>query len=320
MKTNANNQIPCTATTLTQLQPDMLSAIAPPSAYGFGRQYFSERRVRILQADDHDISSEVAGTTGLFKQTIRLAGGNLSAKCSCPSSEAPFCRHCVAVLLEYNRLHPGSEAPSWKTSPVPEVVITKPEKTGRADGMGTMRSPEGDNVSSAGLGVRLHEVTTFVAWMPAALSALNEGHPLPEAPMFGPGDALDWVYALRHLEERAREREETMGTLQGELTAKDQRHQSLTENLETMAQRLKEANAAYEELNAKCQHAEAAVSKLSGVEKERNRLVDNLKDMMGEMLQKASDMDRLLADFKHASDGKVLPGNATLKNNGPQTR
>src|SRR5712692_3442389 len=106
MIAQSRNQIPCTAQRLSQLRSEMIQAVVPTSAYAFGHQYFSERRVRIVQADEAKITSEVAGAGGLYHQTVRLTDGTLMAKCSCPSSEAPLCRHCVAVLLEYIRLSP----------------------------------------------------------------------------------------------------------------------------------------------------------------------------------------------------------------------
>ena len=83
-----------------------------------GDQYFSDQRVSILEANGTQVVAEVNGTYGVYSQTIKLRGGTLSTKCSCPSTEQPFCRHCVAVLLQ--QFHSGySENETSKAAPPP---------------------------------------------------------------------------------------------------------------------------------------------------------------------------------------------------------
>ena len=81
----------------------MIQAVVDRNAFHIGNQYLSENRVRIVEADDAQITSAVIGNSGLYEQTIRLKEGHLISKCSCALPEEPMCRHCIAVLLEYHR-------------------------------------------------------------------------------------------------------------------------------------------------------------------------------------------------------------------------
>ncbi len=97
------NKIPCSAERLGLLDPQMIQSVADANAFHIGRQYATEDRVRIVEADDSQVSSAVIGNSGLYEQTIRLKDGHLLSKCSCALPEEPMCRHCIAVLLEYHR-------------------------------------------------------------------------------------------------------------------------------------------------------------------------------------------------------------------------
>src|SRR6188472_2361772 len=97
------NKIPCSAERLSLLDPPMIQSVVDRNAFHLGTQYLSENRVRIVEADDAQISSAVIGNSGLYEQTIRLKDGHLVSKCSCSLPEEPMCRHCIAALLEYHR-------------------------------------------------------------------------------------------------------------------------------------------------------------------------------------------------------------------------
>src|SRR5438270_801763 len=66
------NKIPCSAERLSLLDPSMIQAVVDRNAFHIGNQYLSENRVRIVEADDSQISSAVIGNSGLYEQTIRL--------------------------------------------------------------------------------------------------------------------------------------------------------------------------------------------------------------------------------------------------------
>ena len=112
------NRISCSAQELGQLDPDMVQSVVGGQVFKIGDQYFSDQRVSILEANGTQVVAEVNGTYGVYSQTIKLRGGTLSTKCSCPSTEQPFCRHCVAVLLQ--QFHTGPiENETSKAAPPP---------------------------------------------------------------------------------------------------------------------------------------------------------------------------------------------------------
>ena len=94
------NKIACSAERLGLLDPQMIQSVVESNAFRIGRQYVAENRVRIVEADDSQITSAVIGNSGLYEQTVRLKDGHLISKCSCTLSEDPMCRHSIAVLLE----------------------------------------------------------------------------------------------------------------------------------------------------------------------------------------------------------------------------
>lgn len=306
MSAPTRNQIPCTAQRLGQLRDEMIQAVVPGSAFAYGQQYFSERRVRIIQADDAKISSEVAGTSGLYRQTIRLTTGTLVAKCSCPSSEAPLCRHCVAVLLEYIRLSPQGEQGASQAKPEQSGFTARPAAT-RDNAPGQDGPASGPALTPSALGLRLREVTIFLEWMQEAVTAVKTGTAPPAAPDLGPGETMDWVQTLRQLAEHARQGDESLLVLRGELSAQEDRLAGLTRDLESANRQAKEYQAACDELTLELERQRATVNRLVTLDQERDKLTPRIKDMASEMVKKAADLDRLAADWGNLSGGKQAP-------------
>ena len=300
MSAPLRNQIPCTAERLSQLRPEMIQAVVPGAAYAVGHQYFSERRVRIVQADEMKIASEVAGARGFYQQTIRLADGTLMAKCSCPSSEAPICRHCVAVLLEYIRLSPSGEQGATAKKPAREPIV--PQSKAPQEGAPAQDGPAQEPAAAMSvLGVRLREATIFLEWIQEAVTALKAGRSLPAAPSLSPGETLDWVQTLEALDAHARRGDEDLAVLRSELNAKDERLTGLTQDMESTNRQGKELKAICETLKLEVERGQATMSKLVGVEQERDRLADKIQDMTGDVIKRVAEIDRLAADMRKIS-------------------
>ncbi len=66
------NKIPCSAERLGLLDPQMIQSVADANAFHIGRQYATENHVRIVEADDSQVSSAVIGNSGLDEQTMRV--------------------------------------------------------------------------------------------------------------------------------------------------------------------------------------------------------------------------------------------------------
>src|SRR5690349_5592824 len=183
------NKIPCSADRLSLLDPPMLQGVVDRNAFHLGNQYLSENRVRIVEADEAQISSAVIGNSGLYEQTIRLKDGHLVSKCSCSLPEEPMCRHCIAVLLEYHRwVQPRSKKPRPAAPVAPESSQTD------------VPSP------SALSDLRLSEVLAFIEWLQPATTALEKGLPLPDASRLT-GELAASIQVIRNLDERRRESE-----------------------------------------------------------------------------------------------------------------
>src|SRR6185295_5630509 len=160
------NKITCAAQKLSQLDPSMIEAVVTADAFSIGRQYAMEHRAQILEVDETSLNSSVIGTHGLYAQSLRLKGGQLFTKCTCPLTEQPFCRHCVSALLAlYYRtnqkeiVHPTESAPGSPKTVVVETIRT-PET--RSAPSSTSRTPQS---SSGSLDLGLREVTEFIEWM-----------------------------------------------------------------------------------------------------------------------------------------------------------
>ncbi len=301
MNALSRNQIPCTAQRLSQLQPEMVQAVVPMSAYAIGHKYCNERRARIVQADETSITAEVKGERGRYQQTIRLTDGTLMAHCTCPSTEAPLCRHCVAALLEYIRLSPDAvQGFSQKTAPQDgglEQPVAEAEPAPMQNGPASGRT-----AASSVLGVQLREVTVFIDWLQAAVNALKTGGTLPATPALDPGEALEGVRALQKLEGRAQQGEETCVALRKELSAKEQHLLRLAHDLESANDQIKKLQAACEELKLDVERQKVTVSRLVEIEQERDKLTDQIKEMTNELVKRTGDLDRLAAEWKRVSE------------------
>lgn len=301
MSAQSSNQIPCTAVRLSQLRPEMIQAVVQRAAYAVGHQYFSERRVRIFQADDAKITSEVLGTRGLVQQTIRLTDGTLMAKCSCSSGEEPLCWHCVAVLLEYIHLLPDSVQGSSQNMAAQDGVPGRPGMETKTESM--EEGPAfGRTAAPSALGVRLREVTIFLEWLQPAVNALNAGGALPATPALEPGEALEWVQALQTLEERLRQGEETRVALRRELSKKEEHIVRLAHDLESVHGQVKELQAACEELKLDVEQQRATACRLVAIEQEHDRLVawikDWIKDTTGYLVRSVAEWERVSGENK----------------------
>ena len=150
-------KISCSAQKLSLLEPSMIESIVDTSAYQIANHYLTENRVRIVEADEGQISSVVIGNSGVYDQTIRLKDGSLATKCTCSLNEQPFCRHSAAALLEYHR---------WVS---PKSVSRTPDRPATAP------APK-PAPSIPTLDIKLSEITAFVEWLQAVVKALEDGH------------------------------------------------------------------------------------------------------------------------------------------------
>jgi len=270
----------------------MIQAVSDASAFQIAHQYLTANRVRIVEADDSQITSAVIGNSGLYEQSIRLKDGHLVSKCSCSLPEEPMCRHCIAVLLEYQR---------W----------AQPRQPRNANlGKGSTASPPvapSDNGKRAGAqssatDVKLSDVMVFLEWIQPATKALERQEPLPDPPALGPGPVSAWIQTIRNLEDRRRENEEVMTSLESQLKDREIDVGHLTQQLQTSMRESNAAQATTLELQREVASYKEVLTKVSELTAEVVRHAGQMRAVTGDMLQKGSQLDTLVSSFKTVAE------------------
>jgi uncharacterized Zn finger protein len=269
----------------------MIQAVVDRNAFHIGNQYLSQNRVRIVEADDAQISSAVIGNSGLYEQTIRLKEGHLISKCSCALPEEPMCRHCIAVLLEYHRwAQPRNGQPKKaKASSAPQSAQASPNQDSAP---ALSAAPMAD--------LKLGEVMAFVEWLQHAIKSLEHGQPLPDSPKLG-GDLAPWIQAIRNLEERRHESEEIRLNLESDIRAREDYVSRLTQQVQASMEEIKAAQASSQQLQQELTACKEMLAKFSEVAAAVGGYDSQLKSIAGEMMSKGTQLDKLSHSFREVS-------------------
>ena len=269
----------------------MIQAVVDRNAFHIGNQYLSENRVRIVEADDTQISSAVIGNSGLYEQTIRLKDGHLISKCSCALPEEPICRHCIAVLLEYHR---------WAQPRNSQQRKAKPSATQQSAQASPNRASTSASSPASTTDLKLGEVMAFITWLQPALHALESGQPLSDSPKLG-GDLALWIQAIRSLEERRRESEEMRINMESDVRDREAYVGRLTQQLQASMEEIKTAQASSQQLQQELIACKEMLAKISEVAFEIGGYDSQLKSIAGEMMSRGSQLDKLAQSFKEVS-------------------
>jgi prefoldin subunit 5 len=269
----------------------MIQAVVDRNAFHIGSQYLSENRVRIVEADDAQISSAVIGNSGLYEQTIRLKEGHLISKCSCSLPEEPMCRHCIAVLLEYHRWAQPRNGQQKKTKPsaAPQPAQAPPHSNGAT-------TPNFATTTDFKLG----EVMAFIEWLQPTIKALERGQPLPDSPKLG-GELAPWTQAIRNLEERRRESEDVRINLESDMRDREAYVGRLTQQLQASMEEIKATQASTQSLQQELSACKEMLAKVSEVASEVGSYDSQLKSLAGEVLSKGAQLDKLANSFREVS-------------------
>lgn len=281
------NRISCSAQSLTQLEPGMIQSVVGGQVYKLGNQYFSENRVRILEAEPSQVTAEVNGTFGVYSQLIKLRAGTLITKCSCPSTEQPFCRHCVAVLLQL--FHDGM-AKQQGTTFSASASSTVPETT-KASGP----------TSGSSADFHFREVTLFVDWMQGAAGYLGTNQSLPAAPNLPQGGVQSWIATITNLHQRFLQSEEDRIHAQNELQQAGARIKDLELELNAARREIMEIQGACVGLQKELERCQDLLAEFDAVTKERDRLVSTINTMKDELQKKCAELDSLSLTIKTVS-------------------
>jgi hypothetical protein len=285
------NKIPCSAERLSLLDPPMIQAVVDRNAFHIGNQYLSENRVRIVEADDAQISSAVIGNSGLYEQTIRLKEGHLVSKCSCTLPEEPMCRHSIAVLLEYHRWAQPRNGQQKKVRP-----STAPQPAPASSNRDNATGPSPASTTDLKLG----ELMAFIDWLHPALKALERGQTLPDSPKLG-GDLAPWIQAIRNLEERRRESDEVRINLESDMRDREAYVGRLTQQLQASMEEIKATQASSRQLQQELTACKDLFAKVSEVAAAVGSYDSQLKSLAGEVMSKGSQLETLAQSFREAS-------------------
>lgn len=291
--------IPCTIHKLSQLIPAIIQSHVPKAVFGSAYQYFAQRRVLVIYASEKKIVAEVEGAGAVHQQTIRLTDGKLVAVCSCHSDEQPWCRHCIAALLAYQRLVPDYQPEQDGTLQGTGVVFEGGAVQDWLNGQAT--EPE------SSLATGLHETTVFIEWLQAAVAALKKEEPLPAVPNLGAGDAAGWACAIQKLAEHARFAKVEMLALQREVDMKEEQRRSMAHELDAAKRQVAETQQAYDAMKRELQACRDLANKLIGAEHERERVVVAIGERADGMMNTISEIDRLISMLRSGSNGTPVP-------------
>ncbi len=287
------NKIPCSADRLGLLDPQMIKAVVEISAFQIGHQYLSENRVRIVEADDAQISAAVIGNSGLYEQTIRLKDGHLISKCSCTLPEEPICRHCIAVLLEYHRWSQPRQSRKTKDIPRDVKAATQPEPNG--NGTPTMGH-------SSSIDVKLSEVMVFVEWLQPAIRAIEQVQAVPLPPQIAPGEVANWIQTIRNLEDRRRDSEEVQLKLESDMRDREAYVARLSEQLQASITEAKTAQATTQALQQEIATYKVVLSKVAELSGEVSRYDSQMKSMAQDFISKGNQLDRMAGSCKQVAE------------------
>lgn len=247
------NRISCSAQELSQLDADMIQSVVGGTVFEEGHQYFSAQRVKILDADQTQITAEVHGVYGVYTQIIKLRAGTLSTRCSCPSTEQPFCRHCVAVLL--HQFHNGS-------SLKPSAKENHKDPAPASDLRGRAEAPHAEESGGAG-DLNFWEAILFIDWVQKAVGLLGKEATLPPVPGSLGGVAREWVGVVERLNAQCLEGEEDRLDALRSLQSAEGVVDNLTKQLHVLKEEAAAAQKNCRVLEGKVKQLQDALAELS---------------------------------------------------------
>lgn len=254
------NRISCSAQELSQLDPDMLQSVVGETVFKFGNQYFSDQRVKILDTDRTQVMAEVNGAYGMYSQTIKLRAGTLSTRCSCPSTEQPFCRHCVAVLL--HKFHNGSSIKANVKSAHHDQDDQASHASHASDSRASDAVPYFEE-SKGAVDLNFWEAILFIDWVQKAVGLLGKEATLPPVPDSLRGIAREWVGVVERLNSQLLESEEDRCDAQRNLQSAESMIDVLTKKLDILKGEAKTAQQTCSGLEKKVNQLEGLLMKFS---------------------------------------------------------
>ncbi|MFO0774961.1 MAG: hypothetical protein U0172_09880 [Nitrospiraceae bacterium] len=319
------NTIPCTAGQIGLLEPAMIESIVEAKAFQRGHEYFKAGRVRLLEANDRDVTATVRGNSGTYEQTVRLRDGNLVTACTCSLIEQPMCRHCVAVLLEFHRwaAQRGHRESAQSTGRHAEHASHssgghgRPSQAvpsygnghgnGNGNGAGQAAPPAAAPRASAPSGgavdqdVRLSDVIAFVEWAQPAMRCLAQNQPLPEAPRLGAGVIGEWVQTVTNITRQHQQQDEVTQALHADLAQRDHQLEQLRQQLARAEADLRTSRESTDKLKHEVESYQSAFGKIGDLAKGIGRFSADIKGVTNDLSRGQSHLEQLAQSFQDVS-------------------
>lgn len=260
----------------------MIQSVVESNAFHIGKQYSSENRVRIIDANEVHLTAAVMGNSGLYEQAIQLRDGFLEARCSCTLSEQPLCRHGVAALLEYHRWSKPRPAPKSQESKAPVAA----------------QNHETETPSGRSTDVKLGELTIFIEWMQQAVRAIERGTAVPDQPAAATGEVASWMRLIRNLDDRRREGEEVQVGLETELQSREAALARLTQQLEVSLDESKAMQLTCRDLRRDLASYKSQLGKTGDLSRHFEHLDAEMRVIAGDLADRSEKLASLAATIK----------------------
>ena len=130
---------------------------------------------------------------------------------------------------------------------------------------------------------------------------MDSGQPLPARPDMKAGEVLGWMAAIERLHDGRKFSEAKQATLEADLRHREEQLDRLTEQLHHARQETKEAQSVAESLERELASCTGVLTKLSELADQVGRYESQVMNVSGELVQKASNLDRLGNSLKEIS-------------------
>lgn len=306
------NRIRCNVPNLTDLDSEMLQKAVGGDIFKRGAEYFSAKRVRVIALEQNQINTEVEGVHAIYSQEIHLQNGYLNTSCTCPSTDQPFCRHCVAALLEVEHAS-GDNGSARAADLTVDVEPIDPMENGSESGsdsepdlrshtaMDSIVKPARSNAREepARRDLNFHEVGVFIDWMHNTVAALGSGREIPAVANVQSGVLRHWAGALRKLKQDCDLTDRKRRQLDALVRERDQEIVGLKKQLDATREESKRAGEEQTRLH-----------------QELERCRNQMQSARNDLYKKAAEMDALATSIKTASSTlyDIMPKNRPHSN------
>ncbi|HBR49216.1 MAG TPA: hypothetical protein DEA71_03935 [Nitrospira sp.] len=134
------------------------------------------------------------------------------------------------------------------------------------------------------------------------MKAIEKEQPLPPSPVIEAGEVSAWILAIKSLEDRRRETEDVLATLEAELRDRKAYAGRLTQQLQASVAELKTAQTTTRDLEREVNTYRATLTKLGELTNEVAQYDEQIRTAAREILEKGSHFDKVATSFKEVAE------------------